>query len=177
VDQLAGAPTHEVPALVAQLDGCRRWADPRLAAIVADDSADPRYRIHASLALLPVEPAHLHYLRDQLLRTDLETFLPLREALAPHRAALVGPLWNVVEDPTRPEGERLRAACALASFASADDRQRWRGLSATVARQLVASVVATPGQFAPLVEAVRPARDSLLDPLVLLFRDAGQTES
>ena len=54
VESLRTASTTDVPALVQQLDGYRRWANPRLKTLVENADDNSREKLHASLALLPV---------------------------------------------------------------------------------------------------------------------------
>ena len=61
--------------------------------------------------------------------------------LAPHRAALIEKLWTIAEQaPPGRESQRLRAACALASY----DRASWRWEK--VSRALVDDLVSVDPQ-------------------------------
>jgi len=57
VESLQKVGTSDVPAIVKQLSGYRRWADPQL--VRAVQSSDDREHLHASLALLPVDTSQV----------------------------------------------------------------------------------------------------------------------
>ena len=67
VESLATANTTDVPRLIEQLAGYRRWANPRLIRLTQDSKEDPRIHLHASLALLPVDAGQVEYLYHRLL--------------------------------------------------------------------------------------------------------------
>ena len=68
VESLLKVGTPEVPAIVEQLAGYRRWADPALRCELVKSSDDRRREhLHASLALLPVDAAQVDYLFDRLI--------------------------------------------------------------------------------------------------------------
>ena len=67
VESLQKVGTPDVPAIVKQLSGYRRWADPRLVRAVQSTDDRSREHLHASLALLPVDASQVDYLFNRLL--------------------------------------------------------------------------------------------------------------
>jgi hypothetical protein len=74
VESLQKVGTPDVPAIVKQLSGYRRWADPQL--VRAVQSSDDREHLHASLALLPVDPSQVDYLFSRLSKPLQVSFSP-----------------------------------------------------------------------------------------------------
>ena len=166
VRRLLAANVAQVPEIVDELGEYRRWADPALERVLADPVAGRDRRLRARLALLPVDRRHADELRERLFNADPAEFPVLRDALAPHRADLVGPLWDVQaadgDDPAR----RFRAAVALATYAPADPR--WEAAAPWAAGQLVLQPALVRTQW---VDGLRPVKGRLLAPLGALVRD------
>src|SRR5206468_2684945 len=91
----------------------------------------------------------------------------IRDAMSANKKELNDKLWRVVERPKRgEEDQRLRAACALATYDP--NNPRWAKDSGPVANQLVA---VSSVFLVSWMEALRPIRTQLLDPLSEVFRD------
>ena len=170
VESLQKVSTSEVPAIVKQLSGYRRWADRKL--VRAVQSIDDREHLHASLALLPVDSSQVDYLFSRLVKATPSELPVLRDALKPHRSTLTPKLWPVLESSKPGDASLLPSASALASYAP--DDAKWEAVGSKVAQALV-SVDAT---FLGLwIEALRPVRDRLTAPLTSIFRDKEHSES
>jgi formylglycine-generating enzyme required for sulfatase activity len=173
VDLLLTAEPADVPRVVVNLGGYRRWADPMLRDVLARAEAEgePRAKLRASMGLLPSDPGQVGYLHDRLLATaGPDNVLALREILALHSGTLVEPLWAVLEDRATDPGRRLRAACALAVYAPEDGR--WEKVSGDVAGRLVEENALDVGKWAG---TLRPVRRSLLPPLAALLQEEGHS--
>ncbi len=169
---LGAADTSDVPKIVAELEPYRRWANPILRRMTAPD-ADPKVRLHASLALLPVDPGQVDYLYGRLLDAAPHEVPVLRDALLPHKQELLDRLWAIVEQPARgQEQQRLRAACALARYDP--ESPRW----AKVRDQVANDLVAVPALYLALwIEPLRPVRAQLQAPLAAIYRDTRRPET
>jgi formylglycine-generating enzyme required for sulfatase activity len=165
------ATTEEVPAVVGDMTLYRRWLDTPLrdAYANAEQTGDGRKQLHASLALLPVDPGQVEYLLQRLLTGQPQEVRVIREALQPHREAVSAGLWPILEDRTQAPGHRFRAACALAAYAPED--ARWQHLSGDVVGELVSQNALVMG---PWAEALRPVRRSLLPPLINTLLEPGR---
>src|SRR5262249_28743130 len=97
VESLQRVGTPEVPALVKQLSGYRRWADPQLVRLAEIADAQGREHLHASLALLPVDVTQVDYLFDHLSKATPTELPVLCDALKTHRSSLTPKLWTVLE--------------------------------------------------------------------------------
>src|SRR5262249_10365123 len=128
-DRLLESTTADVPGIVADMAPYRRWIDPLLrdAYAEAETNNDSRKRLHASLGLLPVDPGQVEYLYGRLLQADPQEVAVLRDALRPHKEALIERLWAVLQDRENDPDQRFRAACALAAYAP--DDPRWEQVS------------------------------------------------
>src|SRR5271157_161926 len=84
VESLQKVSTPDVPAIVKQLSGYRRWADPQLVRVAQGTDAQRREHLHASLALLPVDASQVDYLFNRLLSATPGELPVLRDALNPH---------------------------------------------------------------------------------------------
>jgi len=167
-DRLLEATTVDVPGVVRDMGPYRRWVDPLLQEAYAEAEAggDARKQLHASLALLPSDPCQVDYLHGRLLTAGPDEVVAIRDLLAPHKKALVEPLWAVLVDRAADPGRHLRAACALAAYAPDDDR--WQKVSGDVAGRLVAENALVIGQWAG---ALKPVGRHLLPPLAVLVSE------
>jgi formylglycine-generating enzyme required for sulfatase activity len=172
--RLLDANTSDVPAIVQDMAPYRRWLDPLLhdAHLQAEASKDARKQLHARLALLPVDATQVEFLYARLLDAEAQEVGVIRDALAPHQAALVDRLWAKVERPGKGrEHQRLRAAAALAR--DDPDGPRWEPVRELVANDLVR----VPAVYlAAWLESFRPVRAKLLAPLTVVYRDATRGE-
>jgi formylglycine-generating enzyme required for sulfatase activity len=171
VDQVLVAETVKVPRIIDKMKDYRRWTDPLLrdAYTEAEKTREARRQLHASLALLPVDPAQVAYLYERLLDASPEEVGVIVEALSDtgHGQELTERLWGVVEDPPKGrEAQRLRAACALASYAPED--LRWDRTKGPVVEQLVGVDLV---YLKTWLDALRPVSGKLLEPLKTVFRD------
>jgi eukaryotic-like serine/threonine-protein kinase len=181
VQTLLKGDTPQVPGIVREMGPYRRWVDPLLreAYAQAETDRDRRRQLHASLALLPVDPGQADYLYGRLLDAEPQEVPVIRDALAPHKERLVGRLWRVVERPP-PRGPRravvpsprLRAAAALATYDP--DGRGWAKVGRPVADDLVGEPAV---HLATWLECLRPVRGKLLDPLAAVFRDGTRREA
>ena len=173
-ERLLDANIAEVSPILQEIGPFRRWADPRLREAYRQAAAagDSRRQLHASLALLPVDPDQGNYLYGRLLNAEPQEVPVIRRALLPHAITLTEPLWAVVEHPARgKESQRLRAASALAIYDP--DSRRWEKVDRAVADDLVK----VPAVFlAVWMDSLRPVRTRLLRPLAGIFRDANRRE-
>lgn len=135
VERLVDANLAETPAIITELSGKRKWADPMLEERVANEKERPHRRLRARLALLPVDSHHADDLRERLLEADPTDFPIIRDALAPHSAGLIDAYWDVLRSEASHPDRRFRAAAALAAYAPADSR--WEGSVRWVAEHLV----------------------------------------
>ncbi len=124
VRTLQTADTIEVPGIVRELQGYRRWAEGRLRTLAAQSPEDSKERLHASLALLPTDPGQVEYLCGRLVSAGPNELPVIRDALADHRDELRERFWPMLRGPGPPRpaptsaGQRLGGLrshqCALA---------------------------------------------------------------
>ncbi len=172
VQNLATAETADVPKIIGELSGYYRWAAKDLRQIV-ESPDDPKAQLHASLALLPVDPGQVEYLKERLLKVEPGQVPIIVAGLESHKAEVAEPLWSVLEDVNRDASERLRAAAALAEYTP--DDPRWAKVGNDVASKLVSENPLVLGRWA---EALRPASRFLAAPLADIIEDekSGETK-
>jgi serine/threonine protein kinase/formylglycine-generating enzyme required for sulfatase activity len=174
-ERLLDANTNEVPTIVKDIAGYRRWLDPLLhdAQIQAAQDKDRRRKLlNTSLALLPVDASQVEYLYSRLIDAEPGEVPVIRDALAGHKEQIVDPLWTVVEAPQKhKESQRLRAAAALAKYDP--QSEKWTRVQQVVGDDLVA----VPAVYlAVWMESLHPVRDKLLPHLLTVYRDAARRD-
>jgi formylglycine-generating enzyme required for sulfatase activity len=152
------------------IESASQFADPARARIQAETKRmrEDRRRLHSSLALLQFDQSQVECLYGRLLDAQPQEIAVITEALGKtgHGAELTGRLWDVVERPRRGhENQRLRAACALATYDK--ESKRWDADGPAVVEQFVSVSPLHPA----LLDALRPVKDKLLGPLTTIFRD------
>ena len=172
VEKLAAARTADVPAIIGQITEYRRWANPRLKTLVLSTDDNSREKLHASLALLPVDFSQLPFLEKHLLDATSAELPVIRDALKPHRSTLVPKLWSALDSAKPGDVSLLPAASALADYDP--DSPRWESVGGKVAQALVS---VNPVFIGPWLDALRPVRGKLNASLVAIFRDKGHPET
>jgi serine/threonine protein kinase/formylglycine-generating enzyme required for sulfatase activity len=180
VESLRTASTVRVPALIEQLRGYRRWVGRPLSGLLAstETDSDPYLRASlASVALLPDDGRQAAYLYDRLL-SALPVDLPVIADILHRRHPEVDQrLWSLLRDGASDPDQRFHAACALAVTGSVPVEKSFDTVAPLITDRFLAAVIRNPGDYAPLIETLRPARRQLLTPLVSIFRDGGRSES
>lgn len=166
VGRVFDADITQVPGIIKEMEAYRAWTNPLLKDAKVKSAADPRQQLHASLALLPVDPSQLRYLYGRLLQAEPQELLVIRVALSDHGDALSGPLWTLLEKPTHDPAQRLRAACALAHYDAVNPR--WDKAAPDVAAILVRH---DPFAIAKWTDALQPAASFLLPSLAAFLED------
>jgi formylglycine-generating enzyme required for sulfatase activity len=167
VSNLLNAEIGQVPEILSRIEACRDWANPLLHEENARASMDSQAKLRTSLALLPVDNTHLDYLSGRLLVAEPAELPVLRDALAPYKQKLLGQLWTAVEqEQPDKEHQRLRAACALASYDA--DSPRWQAVARKVADDLVSVDPIVLGNWSAMLS---PVKAHLTPPLSAISRD------
>jgi serine/threonine protein kinase/formylglycine-generating enzyme required for sulfatase activity len=166
-DTLLTANTGALPEMLKDVGPYRRWLDRLLrdAYHEAERQQHATKQLHASLALLPVDPRQADYLHDRLLTAEPKEALAIRELLFEYERGLPERMWTEVEK-SKEAARRLRAACALARFAPGDGR--WQKTAAEVAGVLVAQ---NPSVLETWIEGLKPVADRLLPALAGFLED------
>ena len=97
--------------------------------------------------------------------------------LRKHHPGIDQRLWPLLDDPKSDPEQRFRAACALANTDSAQVENRWDTVAPFITDRFLTAVIKNPGDYATLIETLRPVRKQLLTPLASIFRDTGRSES
>jgi serine/threonine protein kinase/formylglycine-generating enzyme required for sulfatase activity len=178
------AETHEVSTLVQEMAPYRRWVDPLLQSARENAKPGSREELHASLALLPVDPQQAELVYERALRAEGDEFDALGESLFPYRDALVEGLWNKLEDPTGENRTRAKAALLLARFVSSGDPRaellgegRWPASAPFLARHLVETAVNETKAYESLLKGLKPVGRELVPPLQSFYRDSKNDKS
>ena len=178
VQQIVSADTAKVPDLIRAIKTSdHRWTDPELRKISAEASEDSKEKLHASLALLAVEPGQSEYVYHRLLHSDPNELPVIRKALGGFQAELVPRLWAVLENTQASPDQRFCAACALAGYVPGENERRWLSASGFIIDRLLESVIKNPSDYAPLLETLRPIRKRLLASLSTTFQDKQRPET
>jgi eukaryotic-like serine/threonine-protein kinase len=163
VESVLNAETAQVPDIIDKMAEYRKWIDPLLRAGNDKAAANSRQKLHASLALLPVDAAQVDYLYGRLLEAAPHEVPVIRDALAPYKDELLDNLWGVVEAPGK---QRLRAAAALAKYDP--NSEKWAKVQDAVGNDLVSE----PSVYVPVwMAALRPVRVQLLPSLSVVYGD------
>ena len=99
VRSLLNAEAAQTPDIIKQMSAYRKWTDPLLRTEIDTAGPKSRQKLRASVALLPNDPGQVDYLYSRLLDAELHEVPVIRDALAPHKDALIGKLWVAVETP------------------------------------------------------------------------------
>jgi len=172
VSELVSAKIDRVPDIVKRMAGHRRWVDPELRQVVERPSDRIAERLHASIALLPVDDGQVEFLYNRLLEAGADEATVLRAALKPHQGGLTPRLWRVLESSQPVDKRLLPAASALALFDP--EVARWEKASRKVAE---AMVQVNAIDLRSWLDALGPVGGKLTAPLAALFREKERSDS
>jgi len=170
VDALLHAKADAVPEALDALAPVRDLVLPRLHKARDDPRFSGAVHIRAALGLLPSDPSQVAFLFERMLQdSDPNEVLLLRDALFPYRQQLIPELWNVAE-AEQGQAHRQRCLRALTALALYDpDNSRW----AAIGEKVVPAVLDdNPWHLDIWINALRPVRGRLIEPLVKIFRDS-----
>ncbi len=166
IETLLVAEPSDVPDAVANCRQRPEDCDPRLRALLASDDLASAQRWRVGLALLEGDESQVQLLRDAMMESGPEELVVIREALYPYRESMVRDLWHLLQDVSRSNEQRLRAAAVLATF---DLRHAgWEIVHGDVAKALMA---APPDDIGGWAAALRPVRGRMLTHLVTRFHE------
>ena len=173
VDALRAADVTEVTALLRDYKNYKTDASSILLRHVQDETAEPRTRLNASLALLQEDPAQKNYLLNRALDASPDELLLISEAFAAADIEPSAELWAIADRPAVTHHHKFSALCMLANT---DPRNaRWQELGPFLADQLVTQ---TSLSFAlKWSGALRPVQQWLIEPLATVFRNSGSTDT
>src|SRR4029077_19909496 len=103
--------------------------------LVLDSDDQGRDRLHASLALLPVDATQVDYLSNRLMSAAPSELTVLRDALKSHQSPLVPKLWAALNSAKPGDTNLLPCAGALAVYDP--DSALWEAAGGKVAQALV----------------------------------------
>ena len=175
VEGLLKADTSQVESVIGDLDAYRQWANDNLQQALQDSPEHSNARLHAALALLPVDDSVLPFLQERLLTVSPAQFGPVRNLLAKQRAELLDDYWKIALDDGLAASRRFQAACALAGYAPDDQHWQEADLVNFIASHMTEVVL--PSALAPWKDALLPVKDHLKQPLSNIFKEGkGQQE-
>jgi serine/threonine protein kinase/formylglycine-generating enzyme required for sulfatase activity/tetratricopeptide (TPR) repeat protein len=172
VQYVLNADTPQVSDIIGAMREYRPYLDGPLRTELEKAPEGSLRKLHASLALLPVDAEQVDYLYNRLLETGGTEFPVVRDALQTHRTALIPKLWTILESARPGDAGLLPAASALASYAP--DDVKWEAAGDKVARALVAVDAILLGSW---IKALQPVRGKLTAPLATIFEEKERTES
>jgi formylglycine-generating enzyme required for sulfatase activity len=175
VGELPSANTPELRTIIPRFDNYRRWADPLLRQLAKASPPESKGRLHASLALLPVDHEQVEYLYQRMMTAPPDECQLLGVMLLDHSAELKPRLWALVEPGPEREADpqrRLRALCSLALFDGGDPR--WARLSDEMADLMVKENPLLAGHWAPVAIIIR---DDMNRSLMRIVSDVLRPES
>ena len=173
VQGVLDADTTQVPDIVGRMREYRRWVNSSLRSELKKWSDGSRQKLHASLALLPVDASQVDYLFNRLLKATPSELPVLRDALKEnHRTTLTPKLWTVLESAKPGDASLLPVASALARYAPDDGK--WEAVGGKVSQALVS---VNPVFLGDWLDALHPVRLSLTAPLAAIFRDKDRPET
>ncbi len=167
VERLLDTDTPQVPGIVVAMRNQRQRVDSSLRSEFDRRSDESRQKLHASLALLPVDASQVPFLEKRLLVASPTELPVLRDALKPHQATLVPKLWYVLESAHPGDPSLLPVASALADYDTTS--QRWESVGSKVAQALIR---VNPVFLGGWLDALRPARTPITTPVAAIFRSA-----
>jgi serine/threonine protein kinase/formylglycine-generating enzyme required for sulfatase activity len=153
------------------LEPLRDVIDPLFRQVLNRAEVGSKEQLHASLALLPRDPAQAQLLRWRLLAAQPAELKVIRESLEREAPNLSDFFWDVALNPREDPDRRLRAACFLAACDL--DEDKWGRMARDVISQLISEDPFRVGQWA---ELLRPARKKLEPVLRLVFAATGWGE-
>ena len=172
VKRLVAADIGEVPGIVQELDGYRRWADPLLRQ--EDVDRPHRARIKSCIwlwrscrwmkARLPNCGTTCRWCRRASFRWCGTLCCPYKDSVAE-------PLWNVALDSKREAPAAVSGSMCLGDLCPDDNR--WSQINTFVAAHLVTLEASA---LVAWREALRPAKAHLIKPLASIYRDTKQKE-
>ena len=171
VERLLDAHSADVPTIVKEISGYRRWANPMLLAAnnKAEQEKDERKQLHTSLALLPVDKGQISYLYFRLLEAKPNEVEVLIDALRNHKDEFQQQLWDLLQNPEKgKELQILRIASALAAYDGGVESETWKDISPLIVSQLVKE---NPVFIGVWVGTLRPVKKFLLNPLSETFNN------
>ncbi|WP_165219606.1 bifunctional serine/threonine-protein kinase/formylglycine-generating enzyme family protein [Aquisphaera insulae] len=177
VAALETADTRNVPQIAGQLQRYRRWAEQPLLAMYRDRPEGSDARLHAALALRPIDADRRAFLRRRLLspRTGPDQLIIIRETLGgdEDRPSWLPELWGLVSeaDPNLTD-EPLRAAAVLSLLSPEDGR--WQALAPRVAEGLTRQNPLLIGAWG---RAFEPIAGVLKVPLRTILGDRDRVEA
>jgi hypothetical protein len=95
--------TPRVPAFIDALNEDRQWSDPLLREIFEKAPEGSQQKLHASLALVAIDPRQADYLFGRLLDAQPHELPVIRDALGPFQAKFNEQLWQIAAQP--PSGQ------------------------------------------------------------------------
>ena len=171
VDKLFTAETSQIELILSQLDEYPTETSEALKTAYTNAPNQSNAKLHAALALLPLDPEVSPFISDRLLTVSDEQFPTIRDQLAPYKDSTVNAYWKIAQDPTQKPELRFRAACTLASYSPESAAWKDVKLNQFVAEQLVA---VNPSELSTWRDALRPVKSHLITPLTNIFLDEHQ---
>ncbi|RLS84296.1 MAG: hypothetical protein DWI06_03730 [Planctomycetota bacterium] len=171
VERLLDANSTEVPIIVNEISGYRRWANPMLSTAnnKAEQEKDERKQLHISLALLPVDKTQVSYLYSRLLEAKPNEVKVLVDALRNFNKEFQQKLWDLLLEPEKgKEIQILRVASALAAYDGGVESKNWEKNSPLIVNQLVKE---NPAFIGVWVETLKPVKNFLIKPLTITFNN------
>jgi len=168
VKGLLKADTSQIKTIIEQdLVGFRQYAGDDLKKAYTESSADSNAKLHAALAVLPGDDSVLPFLTDRLLTVAPQQFQYVRDLLKDDKSDLINDYWEIAKTGENPS-LRFQAACALASYDTANEHWESDDFSKFVADHLVS---VRPSELLPWTNALRPVKDHLVGPLATIYRN------
>jgi formylglycine-generating enzyme required for sulfatase activity len=169
VARIESAMIEEVPRIIkVDLPPYRHWADPILRREFERQPDGSEQKLHVALALMPVDRDGVPtaYLQKRLRTCWFWELAAIRDALEPHRATVVEPLWDAAIRLRPDSRDGFQAACALATYTP--DDPRWSKINRLVANHLMTF---DTSDLVAWRTALKPARHQLVDPLEEIYRN------
>lgn len=166
--------TAAVPGIINEMAPYRHRINSRLRQILDNeaDTLESMQLLHVRMALLPDDSGQVKYVYDWLFKCEPQDFAAIRDTLKAHKQELIGELWTAYENEKNKDDKRFRAACALATYDRSKDR--WDKIGKTVSATLVGQ---SPTEIGYWIEALRPARQFLFNPLTEILGDERFSDS
>lgn len=180
VEQLRTARIGRVPSIIEEFAQYAPRAAPQLRAIVEKSTESADQHLHASLALLEVDPGQAVPLARRLLDADPLRAEVLLESLAGHGDEIREFLWAALQDETLTTASRIRAAVALLTCGRPEPAEPDWSMHAPLFANLLVSAVAASDyedERNRLLDIFRPMKMQLIDPLVNAFATDSEKQS